>query len=241
MGSHLNENTRMTLIAIPLKFEMQFLIEQLELRGHPTETVSLSHMSVRKIPSLNTFVGVAGHGKTQFALQTQYLLLQLRGIKQVLGLGGAGALTEKTAIGDLVLSLNTIEHDYTERFLKQQLPSFRGHSSLLDIGSSVKVNGYKIHRGIVASGDEDIVDTSRAQEIFARTEALAVAWEGAGLARACQFMKVPHLEIRAITDFANKSTPIDFQSNLKLAMQNSAQFLISFIAELNRRSEQLAF
>jgi len=49
---------------------------------------------------------------------------------------------------------------------------------------------------------------------------LAVAWEGAGGARACRFSGVPFIEIRGITDRANSQAPADFQMNLASAMRH---------------------
>jgi nucleoside phosphorylase len=56
---------------------------------------------------------------------------------------------------------------------------------------------------MIASGDEDIVTIERAAELHTQTGAVAVAWEGAGVARACLFSQIPYLEIRGITDTAD--------------------------------------
>ncbi len=222
-----------TLVALPLKKEMQFLLEELESLGHSNEIKNLPHLGMRWLPTLNIFVAAAGHGKTQFAIQTQYILQNQKGIKQILGIGSAGALTEETAVGDVVISRQTVEHDYTEKFSPAPSPRFAGDQKLVEIAGRIRPKGFRVHIGNIASGDEDVIDQLRAEELYQLTQGLAVAWEGAGLARAAQFMKTPHLEVRAITDFANKNTPVDFQANLKLAMKNSAAFLIHFLDELN--------
>lgn len=56
----------------------------------------------------------------------------------------------------------------------------------------------------------------------------AVAWEGAGGARACKFSGVPFLEIRGITDAADHSAASDFEKNLEVAMYNIALLIVSF-------------
>ena len=48
-----------------------------------------------------------------------------------------------------------------------------------------------------------------------RTGALAVAWEGAGGARACHFSGIPFLEIRGITDSADSDAASDFRATLE--------------------------
>jgi adenosylhomocysteine nucleosidase len=62
----------------------------------------------------------------------------------------------------------------------------------------------------------------RKNELRAKTGAIAVAWEGAGAARACTFSNLPFAEIRGITDSANQNTRNDFFKNLRLVMSNLA-------------------
>jgi adenosylhomocysteine nucleosidase len=83
--------------------------------------------------------------------------------------------------------------------------------------------------GAIASGDEDIVGEARRSELRTSTGAIAVAWEGAGGARACQFSEVAFLEIRGITDIADANGPRDFAQHLATAMQNVA-LVVSRIA-----------
>jgi adenosylhomocysteine nucleosidase len=81
---------------------------------------------------------------------------------------------------------------------------------------------YFIHVGIIASGDEDVIELERAAALRQATEACAVAWEGAGGARACRFNEMPFLELRAITDTADHNAPGDFATNLHIAMASAA-------------------
>ncbi len=83
----------------------------------------------------------------------------------------------------------------------------------------------QVHCGIIASGDEDIVDSERGQALHLQTGAIAVAWEGVGVARACRFSGIPFLEIRAITDTADHDAPASFETNLRYAMENLGKFL----------------
>jgi adenosylhomocysteine nucleosidase len=77
----------------------------------------------------------------------------------------------------------------------------------------------------IASGDEDIIAADRRAALRAETGAAAVAWEGAGGARACAFLEIPWLEIRGITDSASEAAPGEFRANLALAMGNIAQMI----------------
>ena len=78
-----------------------------------------------------------------------------------------------------------------------------------------------------ASGDEDIADSKRREAIRKKTGALAVAWEGAGGARACKFSGVPFLEIRGVSDRADRLAAVTFLLNMKRAMKGVAWVVTS--------------
>ena len=78
------------------------------------------------------------------------------------------------------------------------------------------------HFGPIASGDGDVIDAVRRQEIQHLTGALVVAWESAGGACACRFSGLPFVEIRRVTDSANSTASADFARHLHRALSNVA-------------------
>ena len=80
--------------------------------------------------------------------------------------------------------------------------------------------------GAIASGDEDVLSADRRLELHGQTRALAVAWEGAGAARACILQNIPFCEIRAITDVGSTSLNKDWKSNLELAMSKLSEVFL---------------
>ena len=90
-----------------------------------------------------------------------------------------------------------------------------------------KDSPFDVHFGIVASGDEGIVDPRRASELRENTGAIAVAWEGAGGARAAAFSNLPFLELRGISDGAGAEAPAEFELNLPHTMHNVAVIVLS--------------
>lgn len=143
-------------------------------------------------------------------------------------IGAAGALSEELAVGDLVVATETVEHDYTERFSPHPLPRFPGSGPLLDALRQLPLGSlpFGVHFGIIASGDEDVIELERAAALRKTTEACAVAWEGAGGARACRFSELPFLELRGITDSADHNASSDFYRNLQGAMANAAALVV---------------
>ncbi len=165
-------------------------------------------------------IEVAGHGKVQFALGTQ-LMVQKHRPELVICAGAAGALDPSLRLLDVVVATATVEHDFKLRFGVRPLPSFPGAVGKLGPLEA----SFTTHFGLIASGDEDIVDPERAEELRMQTGALAVAWEGAGGARACQLQGVPFLEIRAITDSADRDGAKDFARHVEPGMAHVANVI----------------
>lgn len=217
----------MVLCVAPLQQELDVLVRALEAFGHPSLLTSIGRLERWQVPTLNLSLARGGHGKTQFGIQTQYLLDHLPDVEAVLCVGAAGALAPDLAVGDLVLATETVEHDYTQRFRPHPLPRFAADATLLQSLQHVQLNRLpcQVHVGIIASGDEDVIDVERATVLRQATEACAVAWEGAGGARACRFSGVPFLELRGLTDTADHHAPGDFAAHLERAMTNAAALI----------------
>jgi adenosylhomocysteine nucleosidase len=81
----------------------------------------------------------------------------------------------------------------------------------------------------MAGGDEDVIEAARGAELRKSHNALAVAWEGVGGARASAFSGVPYLEIRGATDTANHEAPVVFDINLKIVMKNISLLLYRWL------------
>jgi adenosylhomocysteine nucleosidase len=180
-----------------------------------------------RLPDLNITLARGGPGKAQFAIHTHHLLDAAANWGLVICAGAAGALADDLAVGDVVVATATVEHDFNNKFSQSALPRFDSAPFAVDALRRAPPSGaFAVQFGIVASGDEDVVDEHRRNMLREDTGAVAVAWEGAGGARACAFSHVPFVEIRGITDTANTHAPADFERNLERAM-NSVAILIT--------------
>ena len=128
----------------------------------------------------------------------------------------------------MVIATATIEHDFKWGIVDRPQPRFEGHSesisALMAAGQSL-AKSFQVQFGLVASGDEAVIDSNRAAQIRAATGAFAVAFEGAGGARACEFSNVPFLEVRGISDLADEAAPEQFLANIPIAMGSVASVL----------------
>jgi adenosylhomocysteine nucleosidase len=161
-------------------------------------------------------------------MKTQHLLDARPDWDLVICAGAAGALVDELSPGDIVVATETVEHDIRNKFGKPLLLSSASAATAL---AELRRSGpttpatFNIHFGPIARGHEDVVDAERRGEIRLLTGALAVAWEGAGGARACHFSGVPFIEIRGITDHASRQSPVDFETNLASALRHSVELL----------------
>ncbi len=223
------------LFVAPLQSELELFTQSLHDHGYTASRIPIGRLAAQHFPALDITIARGGHGKTQFGVQTQHLLDHANNVEAVVCVGAAGALADDLAVGDLVLATETVEHDYTERFSHHPLPRFAGSSALLGALRRLPLHSlpFTVHFGVVASGDEDVIELERAAALRQATEACAVAWEGAGGARACLFTGVPFLELRGITDTANHDAPADFAANLHVAMASAAGLVALWRASTN--------
>lgn len=220
----------MKLLICPLKSELKILLEQFKSKEYKFEIKRIGDLSYWNFPQLKLICAVGGRGKAQFAIQTQYLISNITNITQVITFGAGGSLTSTCKTFDLVVGNKCIEHDFKQHFKSEEtLPTFQADNKLIAKVNKFKAQNFNVHIGTIASGDEDIIDTKRAQELAIKTGAIAVGWEGAGSARACLFNHIAHIEIRAITDNCQNNVPVDFCKNLPQAIKNGTELILSIL------------
>ena len=226
------------LVVIPTKIEFDFFIKACRSRGYQAQTAKIGRLKTTCFPASEITVAEGGLGKTQFALQTQHLI-DMAHWDLVICAGAAGALVNDLSKGDVVIATQSVEHDIKNKFGKPLLPSFDVAEQIVELcrQSVPSKPGFHVHYGPIASGDEDVVERERRESIQKQTGALAVAWEGAGGARAAQFNGVPYIEIRGVTDSANGIAAFDFLINVKKAMRNVARVVLSLALRSVNRTE----
>ena len=219
------------IIITPLQKEYDNLLHSLTTLGLKSLEDKVGKLDVHRFPALNITLARGGHGKTQFGIQTQYLFDHAL-FDLVICAGAAGALAPKVKVGDLIVATTTVEHDYNNKFVPRPKPRFKGDAESIKQLKALKMKDadFKVHFGVMAGGDEDVIDMERGKELHKKHKALAVAWEGVGGARACAFNAVPYLELRGATDTANHEAPVVFYINLKIVMRNIALLLYEWLS-----------
>ncbi len=151
---------------------------------------------------------------------------------QVIGCGSCASLQDTLKTGDVLVIHEIIEHDFKQRFISRPAPIFKTNANELfpvhddEKFTSIGHDRFQFHHGRIASGDEDIVSLERRKSLGQESGALAVAWESAGLARACRLQKVPYFEIRAVTDLGQNADLDQFKRQLPQSMENLSHILL---------------
>jgi adenosylhomocysteine nucleosidase len=218
------------LILAPLAEERELLTAVFG-RSHPIEAVDGLRIPCGFVHPWRMLLAPGGHGKTHFATQTQYLIDRFPSVELVICADAAGALDPALSPGDVVVGTATVEHDYRLLFATRPLPRFAGDASAIDglRRAAREAIGFNVVFGVIASSDEDVVSRERSAAIRAQTGAVCVAWEGSGAARAAAFNGIGSVELRAVTDAADKEAPQDFAAQLPVAMHNLAVLLRAFL------------
>jgi adenosylhomocysteine nucleosidase len=190
----------------------------------------IGRMPVFQIPALRLSVAQGGLGKTEFGVRAQHLIDAGPDWDLVICAGAAGGMAPQLAVGDVVIGTETVEHDINNRMGPRRVPRFSADADAVDRFKQLDASGlsFSLWFGPIASGDEDVVDEIRRGEVEALTGGLAVAWEGAGGARACHFSGVPFVELRGISDNADVEAATHFRENVPVVMRNLAALLAAF-------------
>ena len=99
------------LILCPLAREWSFLVKTFEASLHVERLHDLK-IDAAYIADWRVLVAPGGHGKTQFAVQAQYLISRFSSAELVICAGAAGSLAPELSVGDVVVGTETVEHDY---------------------------------------------------------------------------------------------------------------------------------
>ena len=222
----------MRILALtPIKEEFDSLTRTFDSLGFVRYERSTGRLPFVSYLGGRLVVAPGGLGKAQFGIQTQHAIDILRDRDMVICAGSAGGLSDDLKIGDVVVATETVEHDFKWGILSgKPLPRFPGdRKSIAVLQNEVPMmeESFDVYFGIVASGDEGIVDSERARELRRDTGAIAVAWEGAGGARAADFSNLPFLEVRGISDGAGEDATSEFEANLPGAVHNVAVIVLS--------------
>ena len=184
----------------------------------------------------------SGIGKVNAAACAQILVDRFE-VELLLNTGIAGGLREEINIGDIVLSTDAVQHDFDcvgfgyEPGVIPRLDTsfFQADGRLLDLAekSCREVNPeIRVFRGRVASGDVFVSSAEVKKRISEQFGAWCCEMEGAAIAQIAHLNCVPFLIIRAISDKADGSASVQYETFQEAAIEHFRRLTLAMVREL---------
>lgn len=215
-----------------------------------------------KINHIDVVLTFSRWGKVASATTTTTLINTFN-VDFVVFTGVAGAVHEDLNIGDIVIGSALYQHDLDARpfYHQYQIPltehillkprqsdiqrAFWASSHLIESMESIfsrslleqySMTKPKVYVGTIASGDQFISMFTKPKDgpVIEEGETLAVEMEGASVAQVCLEHQMPYIVIRTISDRADHSAAIDFQSFIRdIAALYSSEIVRRLIPSLS--------
>jgi len=189
------------------------------------------------------------------AAMTATLLVEKFGVTHILFTGVAGSGDKSVRVGDIVVAESLVQHDMdaSPLFPRHEVPltgiSHFGSDrqmalQLIAAAQTFLASGFddaidtaeravfalqapRVHRGLVASGDQFVGSRERIQALGeALPGLLAVEMEGAAVAQVCFELGIPFGVIRTISDNANENAATDFMRFVKAVAARYAFYIV---------------
>jgi len=184
----------------------------------------------------------SGIGKVNASLCAQ-ILVDVFHVTRLINTGIAGSLKAEINIGDIVISLDALQHDMDARafgYGRGEIPrmdtlAFPADEELIALAKAACEEACPqlgIFVGRVVSGDQFVAERAVKQEIASWTEGCCTEMEGAAIAQAAYLNRVPFVIVRAISDKADDSAAMDYPTFEKQAIENSVKLIENFVSRM---------
>ena len=181
-----------------------------------------------------------GVGKVNAAICTQTLIREF-GATHIINTGVAGSLNNQIDIGDFVICVDAVQHDFNVAslgFANGEIPytgiaAFKACPLLREKAvEAVRTDApdHQVFEGRVCSGDQFIFQISQKEEILRNFGGDCCEMEGAAIAQVCHLNHTPFVIIRAISDKPDGSVFVDFPEFSKEAAASCARIVCSMVA-----------
>lgn len=184
----------------------------------------------------------SGIGKVNAAICTQILCDVFRA-EAIINTGVAGSLKNAINIGDIVLSVDALQHDmdatgfgYEPGVIPRMETSvFKADEALVNLAEKVcrEVNpDIQVFRGRVVSGDQFISDHDVKERLIQMFGGYCTEMEGAAIAQAAWLNHVPFVIIRAISDKADGSAEMDYSEFEMKAIEHTVHLVTGMLRNM---------
>lgn len=176
-------------------------------------------------------------GKVNNAITAQLLASNFN-IDMIVSIGFAGAVDESLKIGEVVVSIKAIQHDFGTikpyGFIWEKSPEI-GESGDISTKRWFVLKGYPY--GTIVSGDQFIASEEKREWLKKKFDALAVDMGAASIYEVCKQNGIRCLFIRVISDSADIEGRINFNSSVQSGDYRSVNVVREFLKEYYDRRQ----
>lgn len=228
----------MTGIICALKVEVEDIIKMME--NVKVEEKAGMRFYSGKIFGKEVAAVECGVGKVNAAMCAQ-VMIDLYSPNEIINSGIAGALSEDTEIGDVVICTDVVQHDMDTTELGEprgqlqfndcvliEIEANEGIVKRLESACSAVI-GTKYKKGRVATGDRLVLNRDKRKKINEIFSAVACEMEGGAIAQVCFRNKVPFGIIRAISDSMRENEGVDYFKFRDMAASRSVQIICEYL------------
>lgn len=194
------------------------------------------------LEGVRVVMATCGIGKVNAAALAQ--ALAAAGVVRVIVTGVAGGVDPALRVGDIVVSVDAVQHDVDVTGLGYALGEVPGEPrvweadpSLRDAASAAardvaERDGVRVVTGRVASGDVFVADPARVALLRERFEASCAEMEGAAVAQVCARWGVPWVVVRSVSDTADHTAEVDFRAFTAVAAERAVAVVLGALRRL---------
>ncbi len=188
-------------------------------------------VTAARLEGVSVLLAECGIGKVNAAALTQALLGA--GARRVIMTGVAGGVDPALRVGDIVVSVDAVQHDVDVRALGYEPGQVPGeslawvadealHAFALAAAGEVAANaGVRVVAGRIASGDQFVADAAHVAVLREQFGAACAEMEGAAVAQVCARWGVPWVIVRSVSDTADHDAEVDFRAFTRSAADRS--------------------
>lgn len=180
-----------------------------------------------------------GMGKVNAGM-CAFTLIHLFHVTKIINTGVAGSLNNDLNIGDIVVSKEALQHDFDVSpigFQRGEIPYtgkvlFPADETLMNLVLKIAkevVPEIQAIPGRICSGDQFIASRTQKQQILDTFGGDCCEMEGAAIAQVCYLNQIPFVIIRAISDKADDSEEVSFETFAASAAQHSIQIIMHLL------------
>jgi adenosylhomocysteine nucleosidase len=209
-----------------------------------TKTTTIAEMEFceGKLGDNRVVIVQCGMGKVNAGICAHTLINDF-GCTKIVNTGVAGSLDNQLDIGDIVVSVDAVQHDFDVKpigFQKGEIPytglyAFPADEEMRAVAmeaageAAPDIHAYE---GRVCSGDQFVATEEQKQAITSNFGGMCCEMEGAAIAQACYLNNTPFVVIRAISDKSDGSQSMEYETFKAEAAANCARIVEYMVSRL---------